>query len=134
MQRLIADHDLDWESASARRIAQPIQPAVIGEQLGELEAAHAEYDRFAVRRKEPVAWLHGQSQASLSRLLTNHRPPHAKSTLTLELQSAFVELAAEDHPAVQLGELIRRQIRLVPERLPVEVEHPERLRRARQRG
>ena len=103
MQRLVADHDLNWEGAGSGRIGRPVQPAVISEKLGQLEAAHAEHDRFAVRRKDPVAWSHCQPEAGLSRLLANHRPPDAEPSLALELQSTLVESAAEDHPAVEVG-------------------------------
>ena len=74
--------------------------------------------------------LHSQPQASLRRFLADHGSPHAESALALELQAALVELAAEDHPAVQRPQLVSRQVGLVPQQATVVVQHAERYGRA----
>src|SRR6266851_3902784 len=65
VQRLVADDDLYWKHARERRVGWPVQAAVVREQLGETQAMHAQHDRLTVRRKDPVARRHGQTQAGL---------------------------------------------------------------------
>ena len=114
VQRLVADHDLDRE----RRRSAVDRPASTGRgsrrtaRPGPGRACTARSPRDTTERSSRPARIARPSPAcAASWPIIGPQTP--TSALALELQSALVELAAEDHPAVQRRQLVVRQLRLV---------------------